>query len=171
MAEITLQEARAQATEIVFARWLDDAAKETPEDPAADRSSVDATQVNALDYEDEVQATTPNTASRIMLSTSDGWRSMTTWNEEHETDKCWEEVKSILRGELVIGVAATFVSENHGCMVVHRGINFPSSGSDAESNETACVRMAHSDTKIVPRIKPMWFDGEMTGKHNSCRGT
>ena len=94
---------------------------------------------------------------------------MTTWNE-HETDKCWEEVKSILMGELVIGVPTTFVSENHGCVVVHRGINFPQSGSDAESNETECVRMAHSDTKIMPRIKPMWFDGEMTGKRNSCRG-
>ena len=104
VAEITLQEARAQATEIVYAGWLDDAAKGTPEDPAADRSSEDAI----------------ITASRIMLSmaattviekehhhsTSDGWRSMTTWNE-HETDKCWEEVKSILMGELVIGIPVT----------------------------------------------------------------
>ena len=52
VAEIMLLEARAQATEIVYARWLDDAAKGTPEDPAADRSSEDAT----------------ITASRIMLS-------------------------------------------------------------------------------------------------------
>ena len=29
---------------------------------------MDATQVNAPDHEDEVQATTPNTVSRIMLS-------------------------------------------------------------------------------------------------------
>ena len=93
---------------------------------------------------------------------------MTTW-KEHETDKCWEEVKSILTGELDIGVPTTFVSENHGCVVLHRGINFPSSGSDAESNETRCIRMVHSDTKIMPGIKPMWFDGEMTGKHNSCK--
>ena len=123
------------------------------------------------------------TASRIMLSmaatrviekeqhhsTSDGWRSATTWNE-HETDKCWEEVKSILTGELDIDVPTTFVLENHGCVVVHRGTNFPSSGSDAESNETGCVRMAHSDTKIMPRIKPTWYGGEMKGKRNSCRG-
>ena len=40
----------------------------TPEDPAADRSSEDATQVNAPDHEDEVQATTSITASRIILS-------------------------------------------------------------------------------------------------------
>ena len=97
------------------------------------------------------------------------WRSMTAWNE-HETDKCWEEVKSILTGELDIGVPTTFVSENHGCVVVHRGTNFPSSGIDAESNETGCVRMAHSDTKTMPRIKPTWNGGEMKGKHNSCRG-
>ena len=167
VSEITLQETRARATEIVYAGGLFDAVKGTTEDLAANRSSEEAT----------------ITASRIMLSmaatkviekehhdsTSDGWRSMTTWNE-HETDKCWEEVKSILMGELVIGVPTTFVSENHGCVVLHRGINFSSSGSDTESNETGCVRMAHSDTKIMPRIKPTWFDGEMTGKRNSCRG-
>ena len=38
VAEITLQEARAQATEIVYAVWLDDAANRTPEDIAADSS-------------------------------------------------------------------------------------------------------------------------------------
>ena len=94
---------------------------------------------------------------------------MTAWNE-HETDKCWEEVKSILTGELDIGVPTTYVSENHGCVVVHHGINFPSSGCDAESNGTGCVQMAHSDTEIMPRIKPTWYGGEMTGKRNSCRG-
>ena len=167
VAEIMLQEATAQTTETIFAGWLDDVARRTPEELTADRSSEDAI----------------ITASRIMLSvaatkiiekeqhhsTSDGWRSMTTWNE-HETDKCWEEVKSILTGELDIGVPTTSVSENHGCVVVHRGTNFPSSGSDAESNETGCVRMAHSDTKIMPRIKPTWYGGEMKRKPNSCRG-
>ena len=44
----------------------------------------------------------------------------------------------ILTGELDIGVPTTFVSENHGCAVVHRGTNFPFSGSNAESNETGC---------------------------------
>ena len=182
VAKITLQETRARATEIVYAGWVDDAVKGTREDLAADRSSEDATQVNAPDHEEGVQATTPIKTSRIILSmeatkciekeqhhsTSDGGRSMTTWNE-HEKDKCWEEVKSILMGEQVIGVPMTFVSEKHGCVVVHRGINFPSSGSDAESNGTGCVRMAQSDTKIMPQIKSMWFDGEMTGKRNSCR--
>ena len=52
VAKIMLQEARAQATEIVYAGWLDDAARRMPEDPAADRSSDDAI----------------ITASRIMLS-------------------------------------------------------------------------------------------------------
>ena len=97
------------------------------------------------------------------------WRSMTAWNE-HETDKCWEEVTSILTGELNVGVPTTFVSENHGCVIVHRGINFPSSGSDAESSETRCVRVTHFDTKTIPRIKPTWYSGEMRGKCNSCRG-
>ena len=68
VAEITLQKARAHASEIVYARWLDDAARGTLEDPAAVRSSVDATQVNVPDHEDEVQATPPITASSIILS-------------------------------------------------------------------------------------------------------
>ena len=106
--------------------------KKTLEDPAADKSSEDAI----------------ITTSRIMLSlaatkviekeqhhsTRGGWRSAT-WNEQ-ETDKCWEEVTSILMGELVDDVPTTYVSENHGCVAVHRGTNFPSSGSDAKSNET-----------------------------------
>ena len=100
--------------------------------------------------------------------TSDGWRSMTTWKEKHETDKFWGEVKNILIGELVIGVPMTLVSENHGCVVMHRGINFPSSGSVATSIE--CVRTAYFDTKIMPRIKPTWYGGETKGKRNSCRG-
>ena len=157
-------------------------ARRMPEETAATKSSEDATQVKAPDHEDEVHATTPTTASRIILrmaatkvtvkerhsTASVVWRNMTTWNEEHETDKCWGEVKNILMGELVIGVPTTFVSENHGYVPVHRGIDFPSSGSVATSIE--CVRTAHVDTKITPRIKPMWFEGEMTGKRNSCRG-
>ena len=82
---------------------------------------------------------------------------------EHETDKCWEEVTSILTGELNIGVLVTFVSEDHGCVIVHRGIKFPSSGSDAESSETGCVRVTHFDTKTMPRIKPTWYSGELQG--------
>ena len=165
VAEIMLQETIAQTTEIIYAGWLDVVARRTPEDPAADRGSDDAI----------------NTASRIILSveatkgiekerhctTSFVWRSMTAWNE-HETDKCWEEIKSM--GELDIGVPTTFVSENHGCVVVHRGINFPSSGSDAESSKTGCVRVTHFDTMTMPRIKTTWYGGEMRGKCNSCRG-
>ena len=65
---------------------------------------------------------------------------MTTWNE-HETDKCGEgEIKNILMGESVVDVPTTFVSENI------------------------------FGTKIMPQIKPTWFDVGMTGKHNSCRG-
>ena len=138
VAEITMHETRARATEIVYAGWLDDAAKGTPEDPAADRSSEDATQVNAPDHEEGVQATTPINASRIILSmvatkgiekerhctASVVWRSMTTWIEKHETDKCWEVVENILMDELGIGVPTTFLSENHVYVSVHRGINF-----------------------------------------------
>ena len=144
VAEIMLQEVIAQSTEIIYAGWLDDVARRTPEDLTADRSSEDAI----------------ITASRIMLSmaatkviekgqhhsTSDGWRSMTTWNE-NGTDKCWEEVTSILTGELDIGVPTTFVSENHGCVVVHHGINFPFSGCNVES-----VNTIHPEPEIHEQI-------------------
>ena len=139
VAETTLQEARAQASEIVYARWLDDVARRTLEDPAAVRSSEDATHVNAPDHEDEVQARTPITALRIILSmaatkvivkerhctASVVWRNVTTWNGEHETGMCGEgDTKNILMGESVVDVPTTFVSENHGYVPVHRGIGF-----------------------------------------------
>ena len=92
MAEIALQEARAQGSETVHVGWLDDAARGTPEDPDAVRvrSRVDATKVNTHDREDVVQVTLPIKASRIVLSSaatkphtkdqhwssSVGWRSM-----------------------------------------------------------------------------------------------
>ena len=93
VAEITLQEARAQRSEIVNARWLDNAARRTPEDPDKVRSRVDATQVNTYHREDMVQATPPIQASSIILSSaatkpnakdqqwssSVGWRSMKAW--------------------------------------------------------------------------------------------
>ena len=183
VAEITLQEARAQRSEIVYARWLDDVPRGTLEDPAPVRSSNDATQVNAPDHGDEAQATTHITASRIILSmaatkvnmkeqhcsSSVGCRNMTAWYGKHETNKCWRKIKNILMGKLVIGIPTTFVSENHGYVVVHRGIDFPSSGSVAASNVIERVRTAHFNTKIMPRIKPTQFDGGMTGKRNSCR--
>ena len=42
-AEIMLQEAIARTTEIIYAGWLDDVARRTPEDLTADRGSEDAT--------------------------------------------------------------------------------------------------------------------------------
>ena len=91
VAEITLQEARTQRSEIVYIRWLDDA-RGTP-------SRVDATQVNTYDREDVVQATLPIEASRIILSLAAtntnakdqhyssgvGWRSMIAWYGKRET--------------------------------------------------------------------------------------
>ena len=97
-----MQEARAQASEIVYARRLDDVVRGTPEDRAADRSSDDAI----------------ITASRIMLSMAA--TKVIEKEQHHSTRDGWRSI----------------VSENHGCVVVHRGINFHTSGSDAESNET-----------------------------------
>ena len=58
---------------------------------------------------------------------------MTIWNE-HEPSECGEgKIKNILMGESVVDVPTTFVSENHGYVPVHRGIDIPSSGSVAMS--------------------------------------
>ena len=90
---ITLQEAKAQSSEIVYGSCLDYLARGTPEDFAAVSSSEDATQVNAPDHEEGVQATTPVKTSRIILSMaatkvnvkeqhyrwSVGWGNITAW--------------------------------------------------------------------------------------------
>ena len=60
-----MQKAIVQGSEIVYVRWLDDAA---PEDPDAVRNRVDATQVNTHGREDVVLATLPIKASRIILA-------------------------------------------------------------------------------------------------------
>ena len=132
VTEMMLQETIARTTEIVCAEWLDGVARRTPEDLAADRGSDDAI-ITASRISWSVVATKGIEKERHH-SRSVVWRNMTAWSE-HETDKCWEEVTSNLTGELDIGVPMTFVSENHAYGPVHRGINFPSSGSDAESNE------------------------------------
>ena len=96
-----LQKARAQGSEIVYVRWLDDAARGTLEDPDAVRSRVDATQVNTYDREDVVQATLPIKASSIILSSAAtkpnakdqhwssgvGWRRMKAWYGERDISK------------------------------------------------------------------------------------
>ena len=82
--------------------------RRTREDSAADGSSVDAT-IKASRIMQSMAATKVIEKEQHH-SMSDGWRSKTTWNE-YETDKCWEEVKNILTGELDIGVPMTFVSE------------------------------------------------------------
>ena len=61
VAEITFQEAKAQGSEIVYARWLDDLARRMPEEADADRSRVTTRHRSTTpDHEDEVQATTTN---------------------------------------------------------------------------------------------------------------
>ena len=58
-------------------------------------------------------------------SSSAGWRNMTAWYGEHETNKCGEiDIKNILMGESVVDVPTTFASENHGYVPVHRGNQF-----------------------------------------------
>ena len=68
VAEITLHEARVQATEIVYSGWQDVAARGTLEDPDAVSNRVDATQINTYGREDVVLATLPIKASTILLS-------------------------------------------------------------------------------------------------------
>ena len=159
LAEITLP--RARGSEIVYVRWLDDAARRTPEDPDPVTSGMDATQVNTYGREDVVLATLPIKASRTILSPAAtkpkatdqhwssgvGWRRMKAWYGERDTKKRWEhEVKNNLLGESVVDVPTTIVSEIHGY-----------------------VRMAHCNTKIMSHIGPKVFGGEMIEGHHAHR--
>ena len=59
-----------------------------------------------------------------------------------------------------------FVSENHGCVTACHGDDFVSGGSAAALVEVDRVLTTHFDTKILPRIGPTAYGGEVTeGKH------
>ena len=58
------------------------------------------------------------------------------------------------------------VSENHGYVTVCHGDDFVSCGSVAALDEVDRVQTAHLDTKVLPRIGPTAYGGEVTeGKH------
>ena len=184
VAKIALQKAKARGSEIVYVRWLDDAARGTPEGPDAVRSRVGATRVNTYDREDVVQATLPFKASRIILSPAAartdakyqhsasgvGWRSMTAWYRQRERHKCWGNgIENILIDESVVVVPTTFVSQNHGCVTIRRGSGFLSSGSAAAPGVVERARTAHFNPKIMLSIRPTVFGGEMMEGHHLCR--
>ena len=79
--------------------------------------------------------------------------------------KCWgNEVTDTLIG--VVFVPMMFVLENHGYVTVCHGDDFVSCGSAAALDEVDRVLTAHFDTKILPRIGPTAYGGEVTeGKH------
>ena len=66
----------------------------------------------------------------------------------------------------VVVAPMMFVSENHGYVTVCHGDDFVSCGSAAALDEVDRVLTAHFDTKILPRIGPTAYGGEVTeGKH------
>ena len=66
----------------------------------------------------------------------------------------------------VVAVPMMFVSENHGYVTVCHGGDFVSSGSAAALGEVDRVLTINFDTKILPRIGPTAYCGEVTeGKH------
>ena len=184
VAKITLQEARAQGSEIVYVGWLDHAARGMPVDSDAVRSRVNATQLNTYDREDVVQATLPTNASRIVLSPAAtkpnakdqhyssgvGWRRMKAGYGIRETNKCWgTEIKNILTDVPVVDDSTTFVSEDHGYVTIRRGTELFSSGSAAAQGVVKRVWTAHFNTKIMPHIGPTVFGGEMIEGYHSYR--
>ena len=183
LAEITLQ--RTRRSEIVYVRLLDDAARGTPEDPDAVRNRVDATQVNAYDSEDVVQATLAIKASRIILSPAAtkpnvkyqhyssgvGWRRMKAWYGQRETNKrCGRVVKGILMGESVVDVPTTIASENHGYVTVRRGADTLSSGCAPALGEVERVRMAQQHkVHATHRTDGVWWREMIEGHHSYRR--
>ena len=61
-----------------------------------------------------------------------------------------------------------FVSENHGYVTVCQGNGFVSCGSAAALDEVDLVLKAHFDTKILPRIGPTAYGGEVP--EGKCEG-
>ena len=83
-----------------------------------------------------------------------------------QASKCWgKEVTdtSIKEGCKAVGVVPMmFVSENHGYVTVCHGDDFVSCGSAATLDEVDRVLTTHFDTKILPRIGPTAYGGEVT---------
>ena len=91
-----------------------------------------------------------------------------------EASECWgNEVTDTLIKEgckavvvVVVVVPMMFVSENHGYVTLCHGDDFVSCGSAAALDEVDRVLTAHFDTKVLPRIGPTAYGGEVTeGKH------
>ena len=91
---------------------------------------------------------------------------MKAWYGTREASKCWgHEVTDTLIKEgckTVVVVPMMFVSENHGYVTVCHGDDFVSSDSAAALDEVDRVLTTHFDTKILPRIGPMAYGGEVT---------
>ena len=95
---------------------------------------------------------------------------MKAWYGTREASKCWgNEVADTLIKEgckAVVVVPMMFVSESDGYVTVCHGDDFVSSGSAAALDEVDRVLTTHFDTKILPRIGPTAYGGEVTeGKH------
>ena len=84
-----------------------------------------------------------------------GWKYVKAWYGTREVSKCWGKK-----------ITDTLIRVNHGYVTVCHGDDFFSSGSAAELDEVDPVLTAHFDTKILPRIGPTAYGGEVSeGKH------
>ena len=99
-----------------------------------------------------------------------GWKCVKAWYGTRQASKCWRnEVTDTLIKEgckAVVVARMMFVSENHGYVTVCHGDDFVSCGCAVALDEVDRVLTAHFDTKILPRIGPTAYRGEVTeGKH------
>ena len=95
---------------------------------------------------------------------------MKAWYGTREASKCLgNEVTDTLIKEgckAVVVAPMMFVSESHGHVTVCHGDDFVSCGSAAALDEVDRVLTGHFDTKILPRIGPTAYGGEVSeGKH------
>ena len=95
-----------------------------------------------------------------------GWKCVKAWNGTREASKCWgnEDTDKLIKEgcKAVVVAPMMFVSENHGYVTVCHGDDFVSCGSAAALDEVDRVLTAHFDTKILPRIGPTAYGGEVT---------
>ena len=102
-----------------------------------------------------------------------GWRCVKAWYETREASKCWgNEVTGTSTKEgckTVVVVPMMFVSENRGYVTVCHGDDFVSSGSAEALDEVDRALTTHFDTKILPRIGPTAYGGEVTERKHLGR--
>ncbi len=99
-----------------------------------------------------------------------GWRALKAMYGTREASKCWGNTVTDFMLEVgceaVVVVPMTFVNRRHGYIVECHGDDFLSAGSAEALDQLDKVLTERFDTKVLPRVGPPSFGGQVTeGPH------